>query len=164
MMDNITNTNKKKKKVSYWLSRLFIIYLGLPIVGMFYYGLSKPLFSLLMNPNADGLSAVYEVIAKTLSSILFIPIFAFFYLFTQLLVYTIIMGIIVLPWVKNKYGVMILSGVMCALFPLISMTGDFSLSNLYSAGINLCLAGFISGIFIGYLLYCSYRKQLEKNQ
>lgn len=163
-MDNITNTNKKKKKVSYWLSRLFIIYLGLPTVGMVYYGLSKPLFSLLMNPNADSLSAVYEVIAKTPSLILFIPIFALFYIFTQLLIYSIIMGIIVLPWVKNKYGVMILSGVMCALFPLISMTGDFSLNNLYSAGINLCLAGFISGIFIGYLLYCSYRKQLEKNQ
>lgn len=164
MMDTITSTNKKNKKVSYRWRRSLMIYLGLPLIGVFYSKFSIALFNVFIQPTEKNLLEVYTAIGSSLGMMFpLILIFLIIYSFIQLFVYSVVMEFIVLPWIKNKYAVIFISAVMCLLFPIFSITGGISFSNLYDAGINLCLIGFISGIFIGYMLYCSYRKELEKN-
>lgn len=157
------NANKKKK-VSYRLIRLLMIYAGLPLVGIFYYMLSEELFNLFTRPMAISFEHLSQLIVNFLMPFqILLLILLIIYLIVQLLVYSILMEFIVLPWVKNKYGVILLSGVLCSLFPLFSW-GGIKLNNIYEAGLNLCLIGFISGVFMGYILYCSYRNQLKQNQ
>lgn len=160
-MDTITNTNPKKIEVNYVWRRFFMVFLGLPQVALFYYFLSKELYKLFMVPSMDHFVSVCKLLIEWPLLLLASP-FTIFSAFIPLFIYFIVMEFTVLPWIKNKYGVMILSEVVCSLFMLYPILPFRQFPS--SMGIEFCLAGFISGIFIGYLLYCSYRKQLEKNQ
>lgn len=161
-MDTITSTNPKRIEVNYVWRRFLIVFLGLPQVATAYYWLSNDLYKLFMMPSMDHFVSVCQSIIGLPLALLLVPI-TIVCAFVPLCIYFIVMEFTVLPWIKNKYGVMILSEVACSIFmffPIFPFGGGFPRSAM---GLGFCLAGFMSGLFIGYMLYCSYRKQLEKN-